>query len=188
MSKTYIVWLLFLAPTISYSQVTKPSTYSGPKKSAVKHLPNAAFPVKKWIWGYSGREVRRQILTEVGWFPSQPADSCAFCLSFTDGFECFIEFAFKPDGLWRCKWEIPRDHPNIKSWENWYNKTSPPTFSGAEKYLRSVDGAGDYSTFVWREECGDFIVYTAVAQDRGGTPGPGIFGRELKDCKDNIYR
>jgi hypothetical protein len=156
------------------------------KKAVAPQRAILARPINQWWWGYSGREVRQQVLKEIGWFPTQPSDSCTFCTAFKNGFDCRIEFAYHPDGLWRRSWKIPRDSQAAQQWDLWFQSTSPPSYQDAPINERTTQGNGDYSTRIWREECGDFIIYTAVAEDNAGTPGPGVFGRQLRDCKQGV--
>ena len=179
-------FLIVLLSVLSFgvsAQTKKTSTLT--KKTSLIKRPNSFYPLKQWFWGYSGREVRQQVLAEAGWHNAQPSDSCTFCTAFTNGFLCRMEFSFKPDGLWRRTWKIPRDDVAAKQWDSWLQRLPVLTFDVATANQRHIETEGDYSTWIWRDECGDFIIYTAVAQDEGGAMfGPGIIRfRSLKDCK-----
>lgn len=176
--------LLILLSTLSLGVCAQTKKASSSVKT-LAHRPVNLHPIKQWWWGYSGREVRQQVLAEAGWHPANPSDSCTFCTAFTDGFSCRIEFSFRPDGLWRRTWKIPRDTEMAKQWDAWLQSLPPLTFEGATANQRKLDQVGDYSTWIWRNECEDFIIYTAVGQDEGGAIfGPGFTRfRPLKDCK-----
>ena len=186
-SKTIASIFLVLLANNSYAQVKKATVPV--RKAAVIKQSVVLRPVKQWWWGYTGREIRSQVLSEPGWHSVPPSDTCKFCTAFADGFTVRMEFAFNPEGLWRRTWKIPRDNEAAQQWDNWFKKTSPPTFNGAAKNIRIVEGDGEFNTWLWRDECGDFIIYTAVASDQGGEMGPGFIRfRDLIDCQGNVVR